>query len=378
MKIAISELVLLLAFAISAPAQSIRKLEKKAKKTFKKEAHGMALYYSQAILKLDSGHTNALHWANIASEALHLSDRPSDLFTKVPDFYSPMALPENLPEIKNNVPATVALVVNTYNALDSSALNGTYIGLTNDGFGQGLFMQNDEMENRAVFQIPVGEFFTITGTKNRFSSGTPTLSTTEMGQTDTLFCELYLSPSWGLPIALYFDYGKPNALHPSDSMTNLTYEDAWLDYLYRIDEYIDSNTISDSMADKAKAQTEVGLFFANHIDANFQKLKPLCELLAGYLKTGKTITLAIEGHTPAMEQDQYANALLSRRLHSVENYFSFYENGLLKPWLTNGDLKIERQYLVEKQTGEITSKSSAYDLSAAKMRKVVVRMVVGQ
>ena len=359
-----------------APAQTLKQLERKARKTYKRGAFGMALYYSQAVLRLDSTNAQAQQWASVARKRLLLPDPPSN--NPSGGHASIVPIPDFINEDHGHTPPVekpdITLIVRTFNALDSSALNGAYIGVTNDGFGKGMFFQTGPGSNEAVFRLPAGAFYSVTGTKSRYSSGSATISAGDKPVADTLIRQLYLSPAWGLPVELYFDYQKPNALHPADTTTNVTYEDSWLDYLYRIDEYIDSNTLSNSIVERAKAQTETGLFFSNHVDGGFQKMKPLCELLEGYLAMGYHITLSLEARAGPLEKDEHTHALLSRRLNSIENYFSFYNNGVFQPWLADGHFKIMRQYVKEENMEENGRALSPFSLEAAKSRKVTVKM----
>ena len=370
-------LVLLLIMTnVLAPAQTLKKHERKARKTFKKEAYGMALYHSEAVLKIDSTHEEAIQWSTISREVLHLNKTPAELaqmhIVAIPfaDVFEELVEKETA-----NSASFTTLVVNTLNAVDSSALNQTYIGITNDGFGQGYFVQNDASTNMAIFPLPRNHFFTITGTKNGFSSGTSTLSTRDVSEGDTLFCELYLTPSWGMPISVYFDFENPRALDPSDSTTNLSYEETWVDYLYKINEYIDSNSISDSLVHRATAQKEVGSFFIHSVDASYDKLESVCHLLEDYLRAGYKVVLTMEGHAGPYESGNDPRALINRRLHSIENFFSFYRAGIFQPWLANGNLKIERQVVERPRSVPPPKAKNAFALEAAKARKVVLKMV---
>lgn len=362
---------------IDSPAQSIRQLERKAKKTFKREAYGMALYYSQAILRLDAEHNRAINWSKKCSQALNLHSEPLDIYNPASAITLAIALPDKKekPELssKGNNDKTVTLVVQTFNELDSSALYGTYVGVTNDGFGEGRFVQNTTTTNQAAFEIPLGVFYTITGTKNLYSSGSATLPANILTDVDTIYSRLYLSPAFGLPVQLYFDHNEPKGLMPQDTMTDLTYEDTWLSYLYRIDEYIDSNTVSEEMVDKAKAQTIVGLFFANQVDASFHQLAPFCELLETYLSAGKKVSIVLEGYSGTLEKEE-AKALVTRRLKTVENYFLYCKNGLFKPWLSSGQLSFKNTYQIAVDTA-VEEVGSKMLLRFAKERKVVLKTI---
>ena len=357
-----------MAFAINLEAQSIGQLERKAKKTFNREAYSMTLYYSQAILRLDQEHAKALKWSRKSSEALNMFGYADGLPYEVSATTYAIAFPDK--KVKNSSPpiSNPILVVSTYNALDSNVLNGTYIGITNDGFGKGDFYQNTEEANRAVFEIPDTQFYTITATKNMFTAGFTTLAIEN--RPDTIYTELYLKPAWNLPLHLYFDHGKPSANSSADSMTNLTYEDVWLDYLYRINDYIDNN----KNTDRAQAQTEVGRFFNYHLDANYHQLELVCQQLESHLKSGMGISLILESSYHSAEKGEETDALISRRFNSIENYFSFYKNGILKPSMANGHLKIRRKVFKINMEEEMENGISPFDIEVAKTRKVVIKM----
>ncbi len=350
----------------------------------------MALYYSQAILKLDSQHAKALVWAKHAAQKLHLYDPPAARSKLVAleegepmPGISPVPLnrgPGFLMEQKGDRPPKKhCLVVKTFDAIDSTALNGTYIGLTNDGFGKGLFYQNGPTHNTAFFEIPHGAFFTVTGTKNAYLSDMATVLVEKVP--DTIYRNLYLSPAWRLPLDLYFDFEKPTARFPADTVTNLTYEDTWLDYHQRIEAFIEGQVEGPGPGEKAEALSRVGLFYAYEIDANFLGLNSLCGLLGNYLETGKKITLVLEGHAGQMENPANAHALISRRFKSLENYFFNYKNGALRKWLEKGSLVLERKYIVPKKSiypsenGTVEKGLSIFDPPAARLRKIVIRSV---
>ena len=128
------------------------------------------------------------------------------------------------------------------------------------------------------------------------------------------------------------------------------------------------------MIHKAKAQTEVGLFFANSVDAGFHQLQSFCELLEDYLKAGEKIIITLEAQVGMNENKENLHALSARRLHSVENFFAFYKNGIFQPWLAGKDLQIVREYIAPSQHKGIID-TSHFEINKARSRKVVIRKV---
>ena len=370
MKVTITLLVLMLSLVIDAPAQSVKKLERKAKKTYNRGAYGMALYYSQAILKIDREHTKALRWSQRASKKLRMINPSSDLPTRFAYSVPATVPPKKIQRNTETAEIFFTIIVSTFNGMDSSALDATYVGITNDGFGKGHFVQNGNLDNKAVFRIPKKEFYTVSGVKSGFSSGSATITPMAVSDGDTLHCDLYLEPSWRLPIELYFDHEMPEAVSPFDTSSSLSYKDSWLEYLYRIDEYIDSNMVAGE--ENGKSQSEVGLFFVNYVDASFQKLESMCELLEKSLGLGNKVTLSIQNFRNDSEKG--GSGLDNRRLASVEQYFSNYKDGIFQPALTSGDLTIIRLPTITKSSSSSELKKP-YSLNKAKNRKVVIRKV---
>ena len=365
MNATITLLVLMLSLVLDAPAQSVKKLERKAKKTYNRGAYGMALYYSQAILKIDRDHTKALRWSQRASKKLRLINPPSDLpsrFAYSVPAVAPKTNVQRNPGTEEEVFFTI--IVSTFNGMDSSTLDATYVGITNDGFGEGHFIQNGKLDNKAVFRIPKKEFYTVSGVKNGFTSGSATITPMAVSAGDTLRCDLYLEPSWGLPIELYFDHEMPEIVSPFDTVASLSYKDAWLKYLYRIDEYIDSNMVVGEST--GKSQSEVGLFFANHVDANFQKLETMCGLLEKSLTLGNKVTLSLQ--SIRSDSEKGGSSLDNRRLECAEQYFSNYKNGIFQSALKSGNLIILRL-----PTVSTPGSKNPFSLSTAKNRKVIIR-----
>ena len=185
-----------------------------------------------------------------------------------------------------------------------------------------------------------------------------------------------LLPSWKLPLALYFDHKKPLADQPADSTTNLTYEQIWIEYLHTLKSYANRNKADSTQTINAKAQYETSLFFTSRIDAQFHKLESFCGLLETYLSEGKKITLKIEGHANQHEGEN-KNALIKRRINSIENYFSFYKNGFLETYISTKQLQFKRIFLSQKNidkniTENRGNKNIEYCIENAKTRRVVI------
>ncbi|HFA48199.1 MAG TPA: hypothetical protein ENJ95_04185 [Bacteroidetes bacterium] len=391
MKKLIQVIAILLLYNIGAYSQSIKYYEKKAKKAFEREAYGMALLYSQAILKEDSQHVEALYWCEKSARKLSLLNEPARFFTHVQEAEGPVPMlyvekekqdtaatkkplfPKEINSGKN-----ITLIVRTFNKIDSSALNGTYIGLTNDGFGEGDFFQNGNDSNTSRFNIKPGQFLTVTASKDAYIADLSTINLKYNNSADTIFRNLYLAPSWGFPLPLYFDYNKPAAINPDNKTTTQNYGETHRAYLQKIDEYIAGHATGQSMEEKAKSESDIGIFFGYSVQANYDKLMAFFKTLKYYLKNGNNIELNIEGYTgPKEYTENNAAALASRRIKSIKNYLLVYNDDIFKKYLKNGQLKIN-EILPKKEPFENIKKENTniYDPEIAKYRKVIIKEII--
>lgn len=157
----------------------------------------------------------------------------------------------------------------------------------------------------------------------------------------------------GLP--LYFDNDEPDK-HTRRTTTGKTYEETVMSYLARQREYRDqfSNGLPDVRADEAEAA--IDMFFENDVRRGFERLGQLCEVLLERLQQGESVEVMIKGFTSPRAQSDYNLNLGKRRISSVRNYFASFAEGILQPYLKNGQLKI-----TETSFGETTARAGISD-----------------
>ena len=170
------------------------------------------------------------------------------------------------------------------------------------------------------------------------------------------------------PLELYFHNDEPDCC-TMKTTTNKTYKDAYISYFKLVDEYRNQN---DSLNN----------FFEAKLKSNYNRLIDLLDMLLLELDIDKKIELQIRGFASPLHKFEYNINLSQRRIKSVINYISTYQNSLLSKYLNNGQLSIIELPLGESKVSEHTSdnpndiKNSIYSLSAISERKIEIVKVI--
>lgn len=131
-----------------------------------------------------------------------------------------------------------------------------------------------------------------------------------------------------LPVAVYFDNDMPDP-RTTAATTTANYKELYDAYLARKDKF--SSNSSD---------TEATELFSKVSDS-YEQLEKVFDMLEGYLKQGKKITLNLKGYSSPLAQDQYNFQLSKRRIESVKNYLITRNNGALQQYINSGQLSFE-------------------------------------
>lgn len=131
-----------------------------------------------------------------------------------------------------------------------------------------------------------------------------------------------------LPVAVYFDNDMPDP-RTTAATTTASYKELYDAYLARKDKF-------SSKSSEAEA-TE--LF--SKVSDSYEQLEKVFDMLEGYLKQGKKITLNLKGYSSPLAQDQYNFQLSKRRIESVKNYLITRNNGALQQYINSGQLSFE-------------------------------------
>lgn len=168
-----------------------------------------------------------------------------------------------------------------------------------------------------------------------------------------------------LPLAVYFDNDMPDP-RTTSSTTKTNYKELYDAYLARKDKF--SSNSSD---------TEATELFGKVSDS-YEQLEKVFDMLEGYLKQGKKITLNLKGYSSPLAQDQYNFQLSKRRIESVKNYLITRNNGALQQYINSGQLSFEllpfgKNAAPEGISDKLSdSKNSIYGKAASLERRVEI------
>jgi len=166
------------------------------------------------------------------------------------------------------------------------------------------------------------------------------------------------------PISLYFHNDEPDCC-TMETTTQRTYKDAYISYFKLIDAYENQN---DSLND----------FFDQNLRVNYNQFLAVLDKVKNDLENGSKIELQIRGYASPLHKFEYNINLSKRRIKSVINFISVYQNTVLSKHLKSGDLVITELPLGESRVSEKTSddpkdkRNSIYSLDAMLERKIEI------
>ena len=135
-----------------------------------------------------------------------------------------------------------------------------------------------------------------------------------------------------LPVKLYFHNDHPNP-RTTDTLTELNYMTTYKGYTRLYNEYKREFTMGLKGNFKEDALLDIEDLFTENIDKGASDLALFTPLLVKELEAGKTVTLTIKGFASPLSKSDYNVNLTLRRVSSLINYLSEYENGLMLPYI---------------------------------------------
>tara|TARA_X000000368_G_scaffold416722_1_gene411326 strand:+ start:79 stop:1494 length:1416 start_codon:yes stop_codon:yes gene_type:complete len=167
-----------------------------------------------------------------------------------------------------------------------------------------------------------------------------------------------------LPLALYFHNSEPD-FFTVNSTPKKTYKDSYISYFKMKDEYqIKNPNLND--------------FFEEELEANFNKLNIIFDMLLVALVNGHKIKLKIKGYASPLDSQEYNQALSKRRISSVINYLQQYKDGIFSKHIQSEYLTISELPFGESTAPKKVSdnpndkKNSIYSIEAMYERKIEI------
>ncbi|MDB4534226.1 hypothetical protein N9242_05075 [Vicingaceae bacterium] len=184
-----------------------------------------------------------------------------------------------------------------------------------------------------------------------------------------------------LPVRLYFHNDQPNP-RTRDTLTNLNYMKTYKAYTRLYNEYKREYSNGLKNEDEQDALAEIEYLFSENIDKGASDLELFTPLLLKELEEGKTVTLTVKGFASPLSKSDYNVNLTLRRVSSLINYLSEYENGLLIPYINGTAENGAKLDFIKVPFGEYQSatisddvkdtRNSIYSPGAALERKIEI------
>lgn len=158
-----------------------------------------------------------------------------------------------------------------------------------------------------------------------------------------------------LPLRLYFHNDEPDK-RTQRTTTKQTYEQSYQAYYALKSEYL--REYGKGLPEDARnlAGIQIEDFFEKEIRKGNDWLQRFSEILLDKLEQGDQVEIFVKGFTSPRAKSDYNLNLGKRRISSVRNHFSDWQDGIFQNYLASGQLKIS-----ERSFGETTASADVSD-----------------
>jgi tetratricopeptide (TPR) repeat protein len=188
-----------------------------------------------------------------------------------------------------------------------------------------------------------------------------------------------------LPVTLYFHNDEPNP-RSKDTITQHNYITTYNQYLKLSDNYKKEYASGLKGEERDDAILDIEDFFEEYVKKGVLDLNQFMPLLLKELEKGTKIELSIKGYASPLSKSDYNVNLTLRRISSLINYISEFNNGIFKSYIDgtaqNGaKLTFNKIPFGEYQSKEEVSdnfndlKNSVYSRKAALERKIEIMAI---
>jgi len=188
-----------------------------------------------------------------------------------------------------------------------------------------------------------------------------------------------------LPVTLYFHNDWPDP-KTTATTTKINYIDNYHDYIALIPTYKKEYSAGLSGERNLDAQEDIESFFTEYVDQGVKDLELFRDLMLEELVKGTSLELTVKGFASPLAKTDYNVNLTKRRIASLVNYLSAYDNGVFRPYLNGAAANGARITIKEVPFGEYTAnkiisdnpndqKNSVYSRSASLERKIEIQSI---
>lgn len=188
-----------------------------------------------------------------------------------------------------------------------------------------------------------------------------------------------------LPVTLYFHNDWPDP-KTTATTTKIDYIDNYRDYVALIPTYKKEYSAGLSGDKSIEAQEDIESFFTEYVDQGVKDLELFRDLMLEELQKGTSLQLTVKGFASPLAKTDYNVNLTKRRIASLVNYLSNFNNGVFKPFLNGSAANGAVITILEVPFGEYTAnkiisdnpqdqKNSVYSRSASLERKIEIQSI---
>ncbi len=185
-----------------------------------------------------------------------------------------------------------------------------------------------------------------------------------------------------VPLTLYFHNDEPDKKTLA-VITSKNYKKTYDDYSAMRDQYKKEYSKGAKGANLERANNDIDVLFEDSIDAGMQDLEKFAQLLVKVLKNAEKVTITMKGYCSPLASTDYNVNLAKRRISSLRNYFTEYQNGIFVPYINNTKEKEGSITFFEENIGELKvrpnvsddyydTKNSIFNPAAALERKIQI------
>jgi hypothetical protein len=185
-----------------------------------------------------------------------------------------------------------------------------------------------------------------------------------------------------VPLTLYFHNDEPDKKTLATTTTK-NYRKTYEDYAALRTTYRSEYSKGAKSMDAERAYSDINTLFEDSVDAGMQDLDKFAQLLLKVLKDREKVVITIKGFCSPLASTDYNINLAKRRISSLRNYFSEYQNGVFLKYIDSRNADEGSISFVEQEVGELKArayvsddyydtKNSIYSPAAALERKIQI------
>jgi len=266
----------------------------------------------------------------------------------------------------------VLLDVFAFDKKTGLGINGCTFALIDNSDRTNIVTNKNPNGNDHHFTLVPGGKYTLIGTHPLYGKKTLLIDANDVDDSGRIIKKVYFEKGLNLflPLVLYFDNDRPGR-RSQTTTTSLSYTETYNPYIVKKREFMKKGPDAQSVGD----------FFDVEVKGNYKKLKLFLEGLTRALGSGESLDIVVKGYASPRAPTEYNLKLGQRRVWTLKNEINNYGGGVLKRYISSGQLRITDVSLGENTApSEINDqykneKLSVYSVEASKERRIEILKV---